>query len=427
MIQLSVCGQQISGEYAPAASDSVSYLSAAFLFSPDWNGLWKAAQFTQNGVTYSVALENDMCLVPNELREGKAEISVFGQEPGGVRRITTPAFPIYIRPSGFVPDGETPIPPTPDLYSQLLDQIHLAEEKIPEKVSQLENDAGYVTEKAVPKKLSALENDAGYAKKLEIPTGLSAFQNDAGYAKKEEVPKKVSALENDAGYAKKSELPKKLSALENDERYLRPGEEQIIRIFYDYSTFYQGIAGYYEDTSTWMTGSLVAIRNSKIPLMYVESKSGAGSLPDSEAGFLSALSTTGFVQCDRLTLRAFSEFGTGGGGGSVSNPLQLGPLTISGVDSGMGYNHTGSIDLYGPDSTLSISAYMLSLVGSSMSFNLSYPASGLQVLDPTDSADAASKGYVDRMAFPYAVVSRAEYERMPIKNDKTIYFVEEDA
>ena len=78
---------------------------------------------------------------------------------------------------------------------------------VPTKVSELENDAGYLTEHQ-----SLVE----YAKKSEIPnvpTNISAFNNDVGYltehqdltsyAKKTEiptVPTKVSAFENDKGY-----------------------------------------------------------------------------------------------------------------------------------------------------------------------------------------------------------------------------------
>lgn len=79
--------------------------------------------------------------------------------------------------------------------------------EIPTKVSELENDEGYLTEH------QSLE---GYAKKEEIPTvptKVSAFENDKGYltehqsleayAKKAEIPAiptKVSSFENDKGY-----------------------------------------------------------------------------------------------------------------------------------------------------------------------------------------------------------------------------------
>lgn len=85
----------------------------------------------------------------------------------------------------------------------------------PTKVSQLENDSGYLTQH---------QDLSAYAKKTElptVPTKVSAFTNDAGYAKSGElaavatsgsyndlknkpaiptVPTNVSAFSNDAGY-----------------------------------------------------------------------------------------------------------------------------------------------------------------------------------------------------------------------------------
>ena len=86
MIKIYVCGQNVSGEYSPVASDSINYLEACFSFSPDWYGLEKTAQFTQNGKTYNVLLEKNKCLLPSELCEGFADISVFGQSADTARR-----------------------------------------------------------------------------------------------------------------------------------------------------------------------------------------------------------------------------------------------------------------------------------------------------------------------------------------------------
>lgn len=52
-------------------------------------------------------------------------MSVFGydaENTDGLRATTVPVT-LHIRPSGFVGDGTTPIPPTPDLYAQLLKKI----------------------------------------------------------------------------------------------------------------------------------------------------------------------------------------------------------------------------------------------------------------------------------------------------------------
>lgn len=191
MIKIYVCGQSVTGEYSPMAADSINYLEASFSFSPDWYGLVKTAQFTQNGKTYNVLLEKDKCFLPSELTCGFMDISVFGQEQGGVRRVTTLPYSMLMKRSAFVSDAETPIPPTPDLYSQLVGLVNDAVDEIPKKLSQLENDSGFITaedipEPDIPQKLSQLENDSGFITaqdipEVEVPTKVSELQNDAGY------------------------------------------------------------------------------------------------------------------------------------------------------------------------------------------------------------------------------------------------------
>lgn len=67
---------------------------------------------------------------------------------------------------------------------------------LPTKVSQLENDAGYI------KANEALTADAliGYAKKTDLPTKTSQLTNDSGYVTSASIPTKVSELQNDALY-----------------------------------------------------------------------------------------------------------------------------------------------------------------------------------------------------------------------------------
>lgn len=93
---------------------------------------------------------------------------------------------------------------------------------IPDKVSYLENDAGYITKADVPTKVSELENDTGYITMADIPTEISAFNNDIGYITEDEVPRNLSEYNNDVPFAKISELPTKVSELENDSKYMDP-------------------------------------------------------------------------------------------------------------------------------------------------------------------------------------------------------------
>lgn len=162
MFRITVHGQSISCQCDVCATDSIDYLKCAFFFSQDWNGLVKTAQFSQNGTTYSVAITDDMCLLPAEIGEGEFDISVFGQLPGKTLRITTLSVRANMKKSGFVPDGQTPIPPTADLYSQLIEKLEDTVEAIPKKLSEFENDTDFAEKSDIPTRVSQLENDAGY-------------------------------------------------------------------------------------------------------------------------------------------------------------------------------------------------------------------------------------------------------------------------
>ena len=108
------------------ADQQICFVDMCFLFSPDWEQLDKTAQFSQGEKTYNVHLGTDNvchCLLPAELQTGCVSVSVFGYAVDGSVRATTVPLGIGIKRSGFRGDGETPIPPTPDLYAQLLDAI----------------------------------------------------------------------------------------------------------------------------------------------------------------------------------------------------------------------------------------------------------------------------------------------------------------
>ena len=108
------------------ADQQICFVDMCFLFSPDWEQLDKTAQFAQGEKTYNVHLGTDNvchCLLPAELQTGCVSVSVFGYAVDGSARATTVPLGIGIKRSGFRGDGETPIPPTPDLYAQLIAEI----------------------------------------------------------------------------------------------------------------------------------------------------------------------------------------------------------------------------------------------------------------------------------------------------------------
>ena len=109
------------------ASDQIAFVSVKFVFDGAWKTLHKVVQFTQCEETYNVVLgtEGTTCLLPAELHPGAVKMSLFGYdaESDTTVRATTVPVTLHIRPSGFVADGDTSIPPTPDLYTQLLKKL----------------------------------------------------------------------------------------------------------------------------------------------------------------------------------------------------------------------------------------------------------------------------------------------------------------
>ena len=118
------------------ASDQIAFVSVKFVFDGVWKTLHKVVQFTQCEETYNLVLgtEGTTCLLPAELHPGAVKMSLFGYdaESDTTLRATTVPVTLHIRPSGFVADGDTPIPPTPDLYTHLL-------KKLDEKAAGLQN------------------------------------------------------------------------------------------------------------------------------------------------------------------------------------------------------------------------------------------------------------------------------------------------
>ena len=123
-----VKNQKIEGlEREVLASDQIAFVSVKFVFDGAWKTLHKVVQFTQCEETYNVVLgtEGTTCLLPAELHPGAVKMSLFGYdaESDTTVRATTVPVTLHIRQSGFVEDSATPIPPTPDLYTQLLKKL----------------------------------------------------------------------------------------------------------------------------------------------------------------------------------------------------------------------------------------------------------------------------------------------------------------
>ena len=109
------------------ADHQIAFVNLKFVFDGDWKKFHKVVQFSQCDEIYSIVLGFDgtSCHLPAELHVGAVKMSVFGYdaESDTTVRATTVPVTLNIRESGFVGDDDTPIPPTPDLYTQLLQKI----------------------------------------------------------------------------------------------------------------------------------------------------------------------------------------------------------------------------------------------------------------------------------------------------------------
>lgn len=127
MLKFCIDGQKIDLINRQVVADQqLNFVDMCFLFSADWDDLDKTAQFVQEDKTYHVHLGSDTvchCMLPSEIKTGCVSISIFGYAVDGSVRGTTVPICLSIKRAGFKSDGETPIPPTPDLYAQLLEKI----------------------------------------------------------------------------------------------------------------------------------------------------------------------------------------------------------------------------------------------------------------------------------------------------------------
>lgn len=127
MIKFLVKGQNIETlEHEVIAADQITFVKIHFVFDKSWKPLHKVVQFTQDESTYNRVLgtEETSCFLPSELLAGTVKMSLFGYDAASSEtvRATTVIKTLHIRPSGF--EGENSnVPPTPDLYQQLLQKI----------------------------------------------------------------------------------------------------------------------------------------------------------------------------------------------------------------------------------------------------------------------------------------------------------------
>lgn len=173
------------------ADGQIAFVSFRFVFDNEWEGLYKVVQFMQDENTYNISLGVDgySCKMPSELQAGCAEMSLFGYAPDDetALRATTAAIKLRIEQSGFSSSGSEVVPPTPDLYQQLI-------AKIDEKIASVHDGAdgasayeiavenGYTGTEA--EWLSSLKGEKGDAGEQGIQ-GIQGEKGDTGAAGKD--------------------------------------------------------------------------------------------------------------------------------------------------------------------------------------------------------------------------------------------------
>lgn len=173
------------------ADGQIAFVSFRFVFDNEWEGLYKVVQFMQGENTYNISLGVDgySCKMPSELQAGCAEMSLFGYAPDDetALRATTAPIKLRIEQSGFSSSGSEIVPPTPDLYQQLI-------AKIDEKIASVHDGAdgasayeiavenGYTGTEA--EWLSSLKGEKGDAGEQGIQ-GIQGEKGDTGAAGKD--------------------------------------------------------------------------------------------------------------------------------------------------------------------------------------------------------------------------------------------------
>lgn len=125
MLKFLVKGQNIETiEHEIIAADQISFVKIHFAFDNNWKTLHKVVCFSQDEDNFFRVLGTDgvSCFLPAELHPGSVKMSLFGYDTASAEtvRATTIVKTLNIRPSGFDGEAGVSVPPTPDLYQQLV-------------------------------------------------------------------------------------------------------------------------------------------------------------------------------------------------------------------------------------------------------------------------------------------------------------------
>ena len=180
-------------------ADSQGYLGAKFLFSDDWAGTLKIAQFKRGNLFYSIMLDsNDECTVPWEVLvdEGEFICNVFGNNPqnSANRIITVNPVEVHVEKSGLTA-GELPSNPTLGLDGQVLFEIYQYAEAAAASATTASNASAtsqrYATAAATSASSASVYASNAESSAIDAASSASSAASDA-----ETVASTLSNLEN---------------------------------------------------------------------------------------------------------------------------------------------------------------------------------------------------------------------------------------
>lgn len=116
---------RLYGDKYPIPVGQSQFSKIKFLFSKGWDGFTKIAQFKQGDSLINVGVINDECIVPAELGVGTAQLRIRGT--AGTDVIATANEISLTLVQGFESGGSPSVPPSPDLYDDLIKEIKEAE------------------------------------------------------------------------------------------------------------------------------------------------------------------------------------------------------------------------------------------------------------------------------------------------------------
>ena len=160
-------------------ADSRNYLTAKFELSEEWTGEVTAI-FGYGGKFYHQVLTENSCTVPWEVIHAPYfTVSLFCGD-----LITSDELRIRVGKSGFE-DGEVPGTPTPTVWQGYIDELAEKNREIAEELDKNVDKKidGKADKTGLPTKVSDLENDEGYVKNTDVAsyTKLGLVQGSGSF------------------------------------------------------------------------------------------------------------------------------------------------------------------------------------------------------------------------------------------------------